>query len=103
MQSAQAGLAAAEAELTRAQAEEARQSALLKDGFSTKQRYETAVRDLQTAEAQRDSAQAKLTLAREISATRSFIRRSTGSLLRSTPKPARSSPPVSTSCASPNP
>ena len=45
--------------------EEARQSALLKDGFSTKQRYETAVRDLQTAEAQRDSAQAKLTLARE--------------------------------------
>jgi multidrug resistance efflux pump len=56
MQSAQAGLAAAEAELTRAQAEEARQSALLKDGFSTKQRYETAVRDLQTAEAQRDSA-----------------------------------------------
>jgi RND family efflux transporter MFP subunit len=65
MQSAQAGLAAAEAELTRAQAEEARQSALLKDGFSTKQRYETAVRDLQTAEAQRDSAQAKLTLARE--------------------------------------
>jgi RND family efflux transporter MFP subunit len=65
MQSAQAGLAAAEAELTRAQAEEARQSALLKDGFSTKQRYETAVRDLRTAEAQRDSAQAKLTLARE--------------------------------------
>jgi RND family efflux transporter MFP subunit len=65
MQSAQAGLAAAEAELTRAQAEEARQSALLKDGFTTKQRYDTAVRDLQTAEAQRDSAQAKLTLARE--------------------------------------
>jgi multidrug resistance efflux pump len=58
-------LAAAEAELTRAQAEEARQSALLKDGFSTKQRYETAVRDLRTAEAQRDSVQAKLTLARE--------------------------------------
>ena len=65
MQSAQAGLAAAGAELTRAQAEEARQSALLKDGFTTKQRYDTAVRDLQTAEAQRDSAQAKLTLARE--------------------------------------
>ena len=65
MQSAQAGLAAAEAELTRAQAEEARQSALLKDGFTTKQRYDTAVRDLQTAEARRDSAQAKLTLARE--------------------------------------
>ena len=61
MQSAQAGLAAAEAELTRAQAEEARQSALLKDGFTTKQRYDTAVRDLQTAEARRDSAQAKLT------------------------------------------
>jgi biotin carboxyl carrier protein len=65
LQSAQAGLAAAEAELTRAQAEEARQSALLKDGFTTKQRYDTAVRDLQMAEAQRDSAQAKSTLARE--------------------------------------
>ncbi len=65
MQSAQAGLAATEAELTRAQAEEARQSALLKDGFTTKQRYDTAVHDLQTAEAPRDSAQGKLTLARE--------------------------------------
>jgi len=65
MQSAQAALAAAEAELTRARAEESRQSALLKDGFTTKQRYDTAIRDLQTAEAQRDSAQAKLTLARE--------------------------------------
>ena len=67
-------MAAAEAELTRAQAEEARQSALLKDGFSTKQRYETAVRDLQTAEAQRDSAQPKLTLARDGRERRFFLR-----------------------------
>jgi RND family efflux transporter MFP subunit len=65
MQSAQAALAATEAELTRARAEAERQSALLKDGFTTKQRYDTAVRDLQTAEARRDSAEAKLTLAQE--------------------------------------
>jgi membrane fusion protein, multidrug efflux system len=65
IQSAQAVLTAAEAELTRARAEEARQSALLKDGFTTRQRYDTAVRDLQAAEAQRDSAQAKLSLARD--------------------------------------
>jgi multidrug efflux pump subunit AcrA (membrane-fusion protein) len=65
LQSAQAGLAAVEAELTRAQAEEARQSVLLKDGFTTKQRYDTVVRDPQTAEAQRDSAKTKLTLGRE--------------------------------------
>ena len=103
IQSAQAGLAAVEAELTRAQAEEARQSALLKDGFTTKQRYDTAVRDLQTAEAQRDSAQAKLTLTRENLGYTELHSEVDGSLLRSTPKPARSSPPVSTSCASPNP
>lgn len=65
VRSAQAGLAAAEAELNRARAEEGRQEALLKDGFTTRQRYDAAVRDLQTAEAQRDSAQARLTLAQE--------------------------------------
>jgi RND family efflux transporter MFP subunit len=65
LRSAQAALAAIEAELTRARAEETRQMALLKDGFTTKQRYDTAMRDLQMAEAQSDSAQASLTLAQE--------------------------------------
>jgi RND family efflux transporter MFP subunit len=65
LQSAQAALAAAEAELVRTQAEETRQSALLKDGYTTKQRYDTALRDLQTAKAQLDSARAQLNLAND--------------------------------------
>jgi membrane fusion protein, multidrug efflux system len=65
LQSAQAALAAAQAELVRTQAEEGRQSALLKDGYTTKQRYDTALRDLQTAEAQLASARAQLNLAQD--------------------------------------
>ena len=63
--SAQAALAAAEAERTRTEAEAVRQDALLKGGYATRQRYEMAQRDLQTAQAQADSARAQLNLARD--------------------------------------
>lgn len=65
LRSAEAALAAAVAEHKRNETEAARQETLLKDGYTTKQRYETAQRDLQTAQAQRDSAHAQLNLARD--------------------------------------
>lgn len=65
LRSAQAALAAAEAEHGRTEAEASRQSALLSGGYTTKQRHETAIRDVQTAQAQLDSARAQVSLAQD--------------------------------------
>jgi RND family efflux transporter MFP subunit len=65
VQAAQASVASAEAELVRAQAQENRQGILLKDGYTTKQLYDVALRDLHTAQAQLDSARAQLDLAKD--------------------------------------
>jgi RND family efflux transporter MFP subunit len=65
VQAAQAAVASAEAEVVRAQGQENRQSILLKDGFTTRQLYDIALRDLQTARAQLDSARSQLDLAKQ--------------------------------------
>ena len=65
LRSAEAALAAAVAEHNRAETEAARQESLLKNGYTTKQRYETTQRDLETAQAQRDAAQTQVSLARD--------------------------------------
>lgn len=65
LRSAKAAVSAADAEATRATAEEARERELMQQGFATRQRYDMAMRDLQTAQAQLASARAQLTLADE--------------------------------------
>jgi membrane fusion protein, multidrug efflux system len=65
LRSAEAAVTAAEAENTRTEAEVKRQSLLLSSGYATKQHYETAVRDFQTAQAQLDSARVQVNLAKE--------------------------------------
>jgi RND family efflux transporter MFP subunit len=65
LQAARAAVTAAEAEVTRTRSEEGRERALIQQGFATRQKYDTALRDLQTAEAQLDSARALQTLAQE--------------------------------------
>jgi RND family efflux transporter MFP subunit len=59
LQAAKANVASAQATLTQAQAQESRQSQLLKDGFTTRTQYDDALRNLKTAQAQLDSAQAR--------------------------------------------
>jgi len=63
--SAQADLAAAQATLTQATAEERRQDQLRRDGWATQARYEAALQARQSAEAQMRAAQARLDLARD--------------------------------------
>jgi RND family efflux transporter MFP subunit len=56
---AKAEVAAAEAEVTRSQAQEYRQRELLKNGNTTRVQYDQALKTFKTAQAQFDSAQAK--------------------------------------------
>jgi RND family efflux transporter MFP subunit len=56
---AKAEVAAAEAEVTRSQAQEYRQRELLKNGNTTRVQYDQALKTFKTAQAQLDSAQAK--------------------------------------------
>jgi RND family efflux transporter MFP subunit len=65
LRSAQAAVTAAEAEVTRTEAEEARAKVLIQQGFATKEHYDTALRDLQTSQAQLDSMRAQLKLAED--------------------------------------
>ena len=56
---AKAEVAAAEAEVTRSEAQEYRQRELLKNGNTTRVQYDQALKTFKTAQAQLDSAQAK--------------------------------------------
>jgi len=56
---AKSEVAAAEAEVTRSQAQEYRQRELLKNGFTTQVAYDQALKTLKTAQAQLDAARAK--------------------------------------------
>ena len=56
---AKAEVAAAEAEVTRSQAQEYRQRELLKNGNTTRVQYDQALKTFKTAQAQLDAAQAK--------------------------------------------
>src|SRR5262249_35862905 len=62
---AKSDLAAAEAEVTRSEAQEYRKRELLKNGHATRVDYATAVRAHKTALARRDAANAKLVQANE--------------------------------------
>jgi RND family efflux transporter MFP subunit len=62
---AKADVQAAEAEVTRSEAQEFRQSELLKNGHTTRVKYDQAVKTFKTAKAQRDAARAKLVQATE--------------------------------------
>ena len=62
---AKAEVAAAEAEVTRSQAQEYRQRELLKNGNTTRVQYDQALKTFKTAQAQLDSAQAKQVQASE--------------------------------------
>jgi RND family efflux transporter MFP subunit len=62
---AKSDLAAAEAEVTRSEAQEYRKRELLKNGHATRVDYDTAVRAHKTALARRDAANAKLVQANE--------------------------------------
>lgn len=61
---AQSNLVAAEAQLIEAESNYERQATLLKDGWTTRQRYENVRQVLQTARSQVDSARAQLEIAR---------------------------------------
>jgi RND family efflux transporter MFP subunit len=65
LRSAEADVASAEAELVETQGNEARKAKLLKDGFTPQATYDTALRNLRSAEARRASAKANLDLARD--------------------------------------
>ena len=65
LRSAEAEVASAEAELVEAQGNEARKAKLLKDGFTPQATYDTALRNLRSAEARRTSAKANLDLSRD--------------------------------------
>src|SRR6476659_1828859 len=65
LRSAEADVASAEAEVVETQGNEARKEKLLKDGFTPQATYDTALRNLRSAEARRASAKANLDLARD--------------------------------------
>ncbi len=65
LRSAQAALAAANAQLTQARATFSRQQQLLKDGWTTRANFDEAEQALKTAEAQVDSGQAQLRIAQD--------------------------------------
>ena len=65
LRSAEADVASAEAEVVETQGNEARKAKLLKDGFTPQATYDTALRNLRSAEARRASAKANLDLARD--------------------------------------
>ena len=65
LRSAEAEVASAEATLVEAQATESRQSKLLKDGWTPKANYDTALRNLRSTEARLTSAKANLDLSRD--------------------------------------
>src|SRR5712671_1290431 len=62
---AKADVAAAEAEVTRSQAQEYRQRELLKNGFTTQVAYDQAIKTFKTAEARADAARARQVQASE--------------------------------------
>ncbi len=62
---AKSEVAAAEAEVTRSQAQEYRQRELLKNGHTTQVKYDQALKTLKTAQAQRDAARARQVQASE--------------------------------------
>ena len=63
LRSAEAGLAAAEGQLTQARNTFSRQESLLRSGFTTKANFDQAQQALQTAQAQVDDANAQLRIA----------------------------------------
>jgi RND family efflux transporter MFP subunit len=65
LRSAEADVNSAEAELVEAQATEARQAELLKDGWTPRSTYDVALRNLRAAEARLVAAKASLGLARD--------------------------------------
>jgi membrane fusion protein, multidrug efflux system len=65
LKSAQADLAAAQAELAQTQTEEGRQSKLLASGYTTKVRYDLALKQYRTARAHVDAATANLKIAQD--------------------------------------
>lgn len=65
LRSAEAEIASAEATLVEAQATESRQSKLLKDGWTPKANYDSALRNLRSTEARLTSAKANVNLARD--------------------------------------
>jgi RND family efflux transporter MFP subunit len=65
LRSAEAEVSSAEAALVNAQGAEARQAKLLKDGWTPKATYDTALQNLQAAEARLKAAKASLDLTRD--------------------------------------
>jgi RND family efflux transporter MFP subunit len=65
LRSVEADVSSAEAALVNAQATEARQAKLLKDGWTPKATYDTALQNLQAAEARVKAAKASLDLTRD--------------------------------------
>jgi RND family efflux transporter MFP subunit len=65
LRSAEAEVSSAEAALINAQGTEARQAKLLKDGWTPRATYDTALQNLQAAEARLKAAKASLDLARD--------------------------------------
>src|SRR6476660_4000925 len=65
LRSAEADVASAEAELVETQGNEARKAKLLKDGFTPQATYDTALRNLRSADAKLTSAKANLALAHD--------------------------------------
>src|SRR3954464_1402174 len=65
LRSAEADVSSAEAALVNAQGTEARQAKLLKDGWTPKATYDTALQNLQAAEARLKAAKANLDLTRD--------------------------------------
>jgi RND family efflux transporter MFP subunit len=65
LRSAEADVRASEAAVVEAQSAETRQARLLKDGWTPRASYDTALRNLHTAEAKRAAARAALALARD--------------------------------------
>src|SRR6185436_7056220 len=65
LRSAEADVASAEAEVVETQGNEARKAKLLKDGWTPQATYDTALRNMRSAEARRASAKANLDLVRD--------------------------------------
>ena len=65
LRSAEADVSSAEAELVEARATEARKAKLLQDGWTPQANYDTALRNLRSAEAKLTSAKAQLDLTRD--------------------------------------
>ena len=66
LRAAQADLAAARSQLVEAQNNYERQSTLLRDGWTTRVRYDEARQNLETAQSRADAAQAQLYMARNL-------------------------------------